>query len=60
MGVQNTAPSVFSYSTFIFICYKCMEVGNLAYISHFFLSSREKNLIVPTLRSMTVDNEDYM
>ena len=42
MGVQNTAPSVFSYSTFIFICYKCMEVGNLAYISHFFLSSREK------------------
>ena len=43
MGVQNTAPSVFSYSTFIFICYKCMEVGNLAYIGHFFLSSREKN-----------------
>ncbi len=59
MGVQNTAPSVFSYSTFIFICYKCMEVGNLAYISHFFIIAR-KNLIVPTLRSMTVDNEDYM
>lgn len=59
MGVQNTAPSVFSYSTFIFICYKCMEVGNLAYISHFFYH-RAKNLIVQTLRSMTVDNEDYM
>ena len=36
-----------------------MEVGNLAYISHFFIIAR-KNLIVPTLRSMTVDNEDYM
>lgn len=42
MGVQNTAPSVFSYSTFIFICYKCMEVGNLAYISHFFIIARKK------------------
>lgn len=42
MGVQNTAPSVFSYSTFIFICYKCMEVGNLAYISHFFYHRAKK------------------
>lgn len=42
MGVQNTAPSVFSYSTFIFICYKCMKVGNLAYISHFFYHRAKK------------------
>lgn len=42
MGLQNTAPSVFSYSTFIFICYKCMEVGNLAYISHFFYHRTKK------------------
>lgn len=42
MGVQNTAPSVFSYSTFIFICYKCMEVGNLACISHFFYHRTKK------------------
>lgn|GEM_PF-4281169 len=42
MGVQNTAPSVFSYSTFIFICYKCMEVGNLACISHFFYHRAKK------------------
>ena len=42
MEMQNTAPSVFSYSTFIFICYKCLELRNLAYISHFFYYRAKK------------------